>query len=189
MTLLTFIRRCWRLVLFVGVLALILIATGCNPQKRLNRLLKNHPELSDTTWIERAVAVPGFTFSGSAPASTLTPGVDSIFSRYAGIIDSLTRRKLVQEIHNHITQRPCLDGPVHFKLPHGGTATLQQHQGKFYLQVNQPPQYIPTKVPAVIFHYQGKGWRELALAALVGFGLCAIFVIFIGRASKGGGNG
>jgi hypothetical protein len=38
-------------LLVIAVISLLIILTGCSPQKKLNRLLKQHPELQQTTTI------------------------------------------------------------------------------------------------------------------------------------------
>lgn len=73
-----------------------LCAFSCSPQKRLNNLVKNNPELakSDTTFIIKSFDVPGVKKDTSVKASVNTKGLTDILNLYKNVIDSLTRIKL-----------------------------------------------------------------------------------------------
>lgn len=69
---------------FTAILALCLWLSSCSPQKRLNRIVKNNPELlkkTDTTFID-TVQIVGITYKDSVTIHHDTNWTDSLVIKY-----------------------------------------------------------------------------------------------------------
>ncbi|MDF2449396.1 MAG: hypothetical protein K0R26_1900 [Bacteroidota bacterium] len=128
---------------------IIFLLTACNPQKRLNRLIKNHPELAktDTIYSSKIVSAPGYTLDTSFKASNNVSGLTELIDTYKDFLDSIRRVKLTSEIKTYILDRNCLQDTFKVALNNGGFCKFWQHKGVFYYQLHQPPKKYKVTVP------------------------------------------
>lgn len=169
---------------------LSLFLFSCSPQKRLNRLVKNNPELikADTTFTQKQIEVPGVKIDTTFKASVNTEALSQILESYKTQIDSLTRRKLNTQISNYITQRACLDGPVTIHLKNGAWAKVEQKNGLFYFTYNDPPKIYNIKVPLVVMRVEAKisyNWRMFGFGTLAGCLIFTLIVLLLKRVKNG----
>jgi hypothetical protein len=73
---------------------LLIILASCSPQKRINRIVKKHPELlvSDTIRVVDTVIIEAVHFDTIIVNQDVS-GVDSILNSFKGKIDSITNLK------------------------------------------------------------------------------------------------
>ncbi len=142
----------WLIIDTTGLLATILLflfLASCTPQKRLDRLIKNHPELSkeDTVYTTRGIDIPGFHLDTTFEASTDVSGLYSIIDHYKDCIDSLNRTRLTTEIKNYITTRKCLEDTFNVRLDNNGFCKIWQSKEVFHYQLSQPKRKMNISVP------------------------------------------
>jgi hypothetical protein len=167
------------IIFLLCLLATVIFTFSCTPQKRLNRLLKNHPQLADTVYSVRTVTVPGLsidTFFVVQPDTVLlTQNLDSILSKYLFTIDSLNARSLSNDIKNYIIKRPCLTDTLEFVLPGRGWVKVWQTGGNFAAKAHLNQQPVTIKVPSAQFKVTYKRpWAWLGGGILIGW-----FMLFI----------
>lgn len=136
---------------FCLILFLIWLLASCSPQKRLNRLIANHPELAktDTIYSTKTFTVPGYKIDTTFKASTNTNGIDDILINYKDYLDSIRAKQLSNQIKTYVVNRSCLDDTFKIQLRDGGFCKLWQTKGFFYYQVNQPNKKYQFSVPMV----------------------------------------
>lgn len=124
---------------------------ACSPQKRLNRLIKNHPELAetDTVYSTKTFTVPGLNIDTNFAASTNVNGIDELVNHYNDYLDSIRRIKLSNEIKTYIINRKCLEDTFKIILRDGGFVKFWQTNGFFFYQLNQPNKKIQFTVPSI----------------------------------------
>lgn len=176
----------WRVIFVILLIAigLVVMVCGCSPQKRLNRLVKNHPELLkiDTVYSTKTVTLAAESKDTSIAASQKVEGLYQLIFGLTGKLDSLERRELVKQITNYITNRPCLDGEVIIPFGSGGTVKLWQQGGVFFAQVRRPAQEFKLSFPQIISTYQihrHYKWSLFAFGVIIGWlSLLCIILIY-----------
>lgn len=125
------------------------IFVSCSPQKRLNRLIKNNPELktTDTIYSTKTFTVPGYKLDTTFKASQNVNGLDEILNDYKIYLDSLKRAKLSSQIKTFVIDRKCLDDTFKVSLNNNGYCKFWQTKGTFHYQLLQPKQKINFTVP------------------------------------------
>ena len=170
------------LVILAILAGIVLFFFRCSPQKRLNRLISHNPELArtDTVFINKVVSVPGFTVDTAFKAP---PGADTIIKivdHYKTRIDTVVIRELKAEIKKSFSNSPALSNPIVFKLPSGGSATLSQSGGLYFLKIKEPEQKINIKTAAAVNTYQvtvKKPWSWFFAGVLIGWVLFLVAII------------
>lgn len=161
---------------------------ACSPQKRLNRLISNNPELAktDTVYTVKETELPGFHLDTTFKASTNVNGLSDILDNYKDYIDSVSRIKLYSQVTNYITNRSCLDDTLHIKLDNGGYCKIWQSKGLFYYQLNQPPRKLTFRVPVTVSQYQvteKNNWKMFWIGVTSGLVFIALVNIVMGKFS------
>lgn len=162
------------LILLALALGLALMFCRCTAQDRLNRLHKKHPELftADTVYSTRTFTVPGISRDTTVPQNTDLSGLLAIFEAQGQKIDSLMKRRLVQQISNYILERPCLADTLKVPLENGGFVKVWQAGGQFNYQQRQRPGKITVQVPYNVYtaqitrHYK---WPLLFIGLAIGW--------------------
>lgn len=135
------------LLLFCFAMCILFI--NCSPQKRLDRLIQNHPYLAKTDTIRqnKTIEVPGISVDTSFNASRDVNGLYELIDVYREYLDSMKRVKLTSEIKTYILDRNCLQDTFIVTLNNNGFCKLWQSKGVFYYQLFQPKQKINFTVP------------------------------------------
>lgn len=162
------------------VALLIVLITSCVAQKRLDRLIKNHPELAktDSVYSTKSIDLPGFSLDTNFKASTDVYGLSELVEVYKDYLDSLKRVKLTSEIKNYIINRECLKDTFTVKLANNGFCKFWQSGNLFYYQINEPKQKINFTVPVsvnkvdAVIKYE---WRFFWIGLSVGY--CSILIL------------
>jgi len=138
--------------IILSVLLVVVLLASCTPEKRLARLVKNHPELMkiDTLWQDVPVYVPGVQKDTSTALNMDVSGVDSILQKYGLMIDSLTRRKLHTEIKNYVINRPVIKDTLNIFLTDSTHIQVFQDGNNLNWRIRRNPQTIYKTVPVVI---------------------------------------
>ena len=132
----------------------VLLSTflNCTPQKRLDRLVERHPELkkTDTIFVTKTITVPGTKKDSSISISYNLNGLDTIFSNYNFLIDSLKKQVLKKEIKTYIINRKCLEDTFKIPLKNNGFVKFYQTNKKFVYQMYEPDKLITIKEPVIV---------------------------------------
>lgn len=120
---------------------------SCSPQKRLDRLIKNHPDLAALQIKIDTVVVPQIKVDTIVMASTDTKGVDSLLTRYLMAVDSVQRSEAKRSVKNYIINRPCMLDTLIISIPPDGMCKVWQSGGKFHFRIRKPGQQIIIKTP------------------------------------------
>ena len=172
------------ILFLLALLAVVLYFTQCSPQKRLNRLVQNNPELvkTDTTMQERAVTVPGFSIDTITPASHDIGALIAVIDSFSDRMDTMALRTLKTEVTNHIYNRNCLDAPVKIPLPGGGYFQMHQAGGKFFYHIEQPPRNYKITVPLVTMRVETVtryAWNMFLYGVLAGWVVLMALGLFL----------
>jgi len=172
---------------FLALFFTIWLTFGCSAQKRLNRLLKNNPQLAKTDTIYIYKTIPGFSVDTTFKKSNNTSAVDSVFEIFKTRVDTVVLKEIKYQVKTVYLSKPCIDKPLKFKLPNGGTAILTQIAGTFNLSVSIPPQQIKTPIASTIYKIQYRyNGRMLVAGFFIGF--CFAIFVLMAYVRKGGGQ-
>lgn len=169
-----------KLLIFLGCIYMAIALFSCSPQKRLNRLVKNNPELAktDTIYSSRSVTVAAYYKDTSAKASVNLDGLYTLLKKQNIKLDSLSKQKLV----NYILNRPCLDEPLKIALSNGGTCIITQKAGIFYATVNEPARKYEIRVPLVRMDLKAEvkyNWTMFLTGFFTAMLLCVIVFVIL----------
>lgn len=144
-----------QILIYVFVIILGWAMYACTPQKRFNRLVKNHPHLVkiDTVYSTLTYTVPAESKDTSFEASKKVDGLYKLIFGLTGKMDSLERGELVNQITNYIINRPCLDSAVFVPFGKHGLVKLWQQGGIFFSEVRRAPEALNINFPQVIYTY------------------------------------
>ena len=141
------------LTLFALMLAFAVATafSSCAPERRLNRLLKKHPELvkSDTIWRTDFDTIPEIRINTVFQTDTSTLGLDSIFGAFQGQIDSMLALRLKSEVRNYIINRPFLPDTM-YSVQDGVTVKIYQDGDQIGVIVNKPETIVTETAPVVV---------------------------------------
>lgn len=152
----------------------------CSPQKRLNRLISNHPELgkTDTVFSSTAVDIPGYRLDTTFKASQDLTGLDGIIDSYRDYLDSVRRTQLRHQVGSFILNRPCLEDTFRISLNNYGWCKIWQQSGTFYYELNQPAYKKHVTVPVSVQRFdviQQNNWKMFWIGFAVA--VVALFII------------
>lgn len=181
------IYRPYLISLWALCVALILstLITNCTPQKRLDRLIKNHPELAktDTVHIVKTFTLAPVKIDTSINFSYYLGGLDTIFNNYQLTIDSLQKRLLKKDIKTFIVNRKVLDDTLNIKLKNNGFVKVYQSGKKLVYQMWEPGKVIEVKTPVIVTKYETVTKRSWS-AFFGGFFACVLMLFIIGMIYK-----
>lgn len=166
---------------------LILFLASCSPQKRLNRLIKNNPELAktDTIYSTKTFTVPGYKLDTTFKASENVNGLNELVNVYRDYLDSVKRQKLTADIKTFIVERKCLDDTFKVSLNNNGYCKFWQTKSTFHYELYQPTQKLSFSVPVSISNVKAtitNDWKMFWIgiaSALGGIVLLVIVLYFI----------
>lgn len=179
------------IVYFLGLFWLMsLMILSCSPERKLNRLLKKHPELikSDTIKKDTLLDVPLIKDSAAFVAPLDTVAVDSLTNHFAGRVDSLILDSINRGVKNILKTASDFDttiktGKVKYRI--------KKKNGIIKIETEIKPDSIPFTYPQVVNNVTAEyipAWHEKALmwigkkaltVAIVG--ICLLFLIFVVR--------
>jgi len=195
-------RLFWLIFVCAAVVTIITILPGCNAQKRLDHLLKNHPELisHDTIRVSKTITLPAFKKDTlfTAPHVDMF-GLGLILDRYHRSLDSVNTANLTQfvkqqfdsvasakalrDLKKQINTQPCLKDTLTITLAGGGTCKVYQNAGLFHALVNMPKRSYTVTTPYVqnhlnynIIYKWNMFWAGVAIGILLSFILFMIFI-------------
>lgn len=173
----------FRILALIVCVALTSLFWRCSPQKRLNRLIANNPELAktDTVYTTKEITIPGFHLDTTFTASDNVNGLSEIIEHYRQYIDSVNRQKLTSEIKNYIINRPCLEDTFKISLANNGYCKIWQKAGLFYYQLNQPARRYNFTVPVSLTKFEvttKNNWIMFWIGAACGLVLVIMIFLF-----------
>jgi len=145
------IKTCKILLFILGAAIALLFICNCTPQKRLNRLVKNHPELvkTDTVYSSRTFTVPGRSIDTSFAQNTDVTELYKIIDAYKELIAAPTRQKLDTVLKNYIISRPCLRDTFTVPLQNHGHIKIWQ-AGNIHFKLYEPPYTRVINLPMIV---------------------------------------
>lgn len=180
-------RRIETLPFFIAVL--VLFFWSCSPQKRLNRLLSNHPELGFVSEKIDTIKIESVKIDTVILASSQTPGLDNLLNRYLWAVDSVQKSQAKTDIKDYITHRNCLVDTLKIDLKPEGYCKVWQSGDKFYFRLRQPAQKFIIKTPQInIKHEFTRFWTGFFSGILTCFVLIVALGYWLGK-KAGGLNG
>jgi hypothetical protein len=134
--------------IFILTIALLFaLLAGCSPQKKLNRLKKNHPHLFKTIEIEKEVVLPPISFKGEVEVDTSTSAVDSLFNNIdLSGIDTVFIEIIREKVRNIYRDKKCLNDTAIF-INGDITVKVWQEGNLIKHSFDRPKQAIVVKVP------------------------------------------
>lgn len=169
-----------------GLIALIcfFFLGACNPQRKLNRLISNNPELAktDTVYSTKNIWLPGFHIDTTFNASNNVNGLNEIFEAYKQYIDSVNRARLVKEVKNYIVERKCLEDTFYIALNNNGSCKIWQVKDKFHYQLSQPGKKYEFTVPVSVQQInvvEKNNWKFFWIGFSILPGICIISFVII----------
>lgn len=168
--------------MLIGLFCWMLIA--CNPQKRLNRLISNNPELAqtDTVYTTKVETLPGFHLDTNFRASENVAGLVEIIDTYRDYLDSVNRQRLYQGVKNYIIDRPCLEDTFFIQLENKGYCKVWQAGSQFHYRLHQPARKVSFTVPVQVKQIQvteSHNWKMFWIGLAVVPALCLILFVLL----------
>ena len=169
--------------LILTVVAFLFLAS-CSPQKRLNRLIKNNPELAktDTIYSTKTFTVPGYKLDTTFKASENVNGLNELVNVYREYLDSVKRQKLTADIKTFIVERKCLDDTFKVSLNNNGYCKFWQSKTTFHYQLYQPKQKISFNVPVAVNNIKAtitNDWKMFFIGMATALGGIVLLVIVL----------
>ncbi len=168
--------------ILIGLFCYCMIA--CNPQKKLNRLISNHPELAqtDTVYTTRFADLPGFHLDTNFKASDNVSGLVEIIDTYRDYLDSVNRQRLYQGVKNYIIERPCLEDTFTVQLENKGYCKVWQDGSQFHYRLHQPARKVRFTVPVQVQRIQvttSNNWKMFWIGLAVIPAICLILFVLL----------
>ena len=174
----------------IAVLGTVLMSfiASCTPQKRLDRLIRKHPELKHTDTVKTSVTItlPGVNHDTLIPINqNLDSILSSVLLSYKGhIIDSMSSIKIEKQIVKQINNNGVLKDTVKFYLDDSTSIKLFQAGSFIHHTISRPPKKI-TKPVAVAYAnvhdnpiQKEKHWPWMLMGAFLLLILqCAAFIL------------
>lgn len=172
-------------IILLAVIGILLCGLySCTPEKKLQRLLKQHPELikTDTVFITTTFTIPVQVHDTIIQLDTSTFGLFDIIDELAGKLDSVERSGLKTEIKNYIINRPILKDTFVVQLRNGGYVKVFQLGKNLGHKLFEPAYTVsvttPVATPNIV--YRDIPWRLpwwwLPIAFVFGFAVGVAFI-------------
>jgi len=163
---------------------LLIILASCSPQKRINRIVKKHPELlvADTIRVIDTLVIEAVHFDTIIKVNQDVSGVDSILNSFKGKIDSITNLKLSNDIKYYITQRKTIEDTL-YHFQDDLEVLIWEDENGINVKVNKPEQEI---IREVLVPYQQiktvkkHSFNWFLIGLLIGF----ILIVLINKLTK-----
>lgn len=129
------------------IIILALFAISCSPSKRINRIVKNHPELlvKDTIRVIDTLVIQSIKFDTIIKVNKDVSGVDSILNSFNDKIDSITKIKLGNDIKYYITERKAINDTLkHYQ--DDLEVLIWEDENGINVKVNKPEQEIIREI-------------------------------------------
>jgi len=126
---------------------ILILLVSCSPQRRINRIVKKHPELlvNDTIKVIDTLVIDAIKFDTIIKVNQNVSGVDSILNSFKGKIDSLTHLKLGNDIKYYITQRKTIEDTLHH-FQDDLEVLIWQDENGINVKVNKPEEEIIREI-------------------------------------------
>lgn len=177
-------------------IAILLLFASCSPQKRLNNLLDNNPELTrDTTYRDTTVVKRDTVKVDTSFERAEAPEFDSLFAEYTDSLsspkDSVVIREIQTRVEETVRKAPLFKEDTVKKSSQGFVISLFENPDRTVgvrVEHTPPPDTVRTEVKVeepvktekvVPDHYKIFAWIGGIL-----IGLFALYIII--RAIKGG---